>query len=149
MGILSTLNEELKKAMLAKDAVKLDSLRAIKSAVLIAQTSGQKSGELSDEDSIQLLQRLVKQRRDSALLYRDQNRSDLAEPEEAQAEIIASFLPAQLSDDELKNQIQAIINATGATGMKEMGKVMGMVSKQLAGKAEGKRIADMVKQLLN
>ncbi|MGA0444227.1 MAG: GatB/YqeY domain-containing protein [Flavobacteriia bacterium] len=149
MGILSTLNEELKKAMLAKDAVKLDSLRAIKSAVLIAQTSGQKSGELSDEDSIQLLQRLVKQRRDSALLYRDQNRSDLAGPEEAQAEIIASFLPAQLSDDELKNQIQAIINATGATGMKEMGKVMGMVSKQLAGKAEGKRIADMVKQLLN
>ena len=149
MGILSTLNEELKKAMLAKDAVKLDSLRAIKSAVLIAQTSGQKSGELSDEDSIQLLQRLVKQRRDSALLYRDQNRSDLAEPEEAQAEIIASFLPAQLSDDELKNQIQAIINATGATGMKEMGKVMGMASKQLAGKAEGKRIADMVKQLLN
>ncbi|MFZ8960748.1 MAG: GatB/YqeY domain-containing protein [Flavobacteriaceae bacterium] len=149
MGILSTLNEELKKAMLAKDAVKLDSLRAIKSAVLIAQTSGQKSGELSDEDSIQLLQRLVKQRRDSALLYRDQNRSDLAGPEEAQAEIIASFLPAQLSDDELKNQIQAIINATGATGMKEMGKVMGMASKQLAGKAEGKRIADMVKQLLN
>ena len=149
MGILSTLNEELKKAMLAKDAVKLDSLRAIKSAVLIAQTSGQKSGELSDEDSIQLLQRLVKQRRDSALLYRDQNRSDLAEPEEAQAEIIASFLPAQLSDDELKNQIQAIINATGATGMKEMGKVMGMASKQLAGKAEGKRIADMVKKLLN
>ncbi len=149
MGILSTLNEELKKAMLAKDAVKLDSLRAIKSAVLIAQTSGQNSGELSDEDSIQLLQRLVKQRRDSALLYRDQNRSDLAEPEEAQAEIIASFLPAQLSDDKLKNQIQAIINTTGATGMKEMGKVMGMASKQLAGKAEGKRIADMVKQLLN
>ncbi|MEK9739740.1 MAG: GatB/YqeY domain-containing protein [Flavobacteriaceae bacterium] len=149
MGILSNLNEELKKAMLAKDSLKLDALRAIKSAVLIAQTSGKNSGEISDEESIQLLQRLVKQRRDSALLFREQNRADLADPEEDQAEIIASFLPPQLSDDELKNQIQIIITNSGVSGMKDMGKVIGMASKQLAGKAEGKRIADMVKQLLN
>ena len=149
MGILSNLNEELKKAMLAKDSLKLDALRAIKSAVLIAQTSGKNSGEISDEESIQLLQRLVKQRRDSALLFREQNRDDLADPEEDQAEIIASFLPPQLSDDELKNQIQIIITNSGVSGMKDMGKVIGMASKQLAGKAEGKRIADMVKQLLN
>lgn len=149
MGILSNLNEELKKAMLAKDSLKLDALRAIKSAVLIAQTSGKNSGDISDEESIQLLQRLVKQRRDSALLFREQNRADLADPEEDQAEIIASFLPPQLSDDELKNQIQIIITNSGVSGMKDMGKVIGMASKQLAGKAEGKRIADMVKQLLN
>lgn len=148
MGALSTLTEEMKNAMRAKDTLKLESLRAIKSAVLLAQTSSGGSGELSDEEEIQLLQRLVKQRRDSAAIFRDQNRPDLAEPEEAQAEIIASFLPAQLTDEELAAAVQSIITTTAASGMQDMGKVMGMASKQLAGKADGKRIADTVKKIL-
>jgi len=148
MGALSTLTEEMKNAMRAKDSLKLESLRAIKSAVLLAQTSSGGSGELSDEEEIQLLQRLVKQRRDSAAIFRDQNRPDLAEPEEAQAEIIALFLPAQLTDEELAAAVQSIITTTAASGMQDMGKVMGMASKQLAGKADGKRIADTVKKIL-
>jgi len=148
MGALSTLTEEMKNAMRAKDSLKLESLRAIKSAVLLAQTSSGGSGELSDEEEIQLLQRLVKQRRDSAAIFRDQNRPDLAEPEEAQAEIIASFLPAQLTDEELAAAVQSIITTTAASGMQDMGKVMGMASKQLTGKADGKRIADTVKKIL-
>jgi len=148
MGALSTLTEEMKNAMRAKDSLKLESLRAIKSAVLLAQTSSGGSGELSDEEEIQLLQRLVKQRRDSAAIFRDQNRPDLAEPEEAQAEIIASFLPAQLTDEELAAAVQSIITTKAASGMQDMGKVMGMASKQLAGKADGKRIADTVKKIL-
>ena len=148
MGALCTLTEEMKNAMRAKDSLKLESLRAIKSAVLLAQTSSGGSGELSDEEEIQLLQRLVKQRRDSAAIFRDQNRPDLAEPEEAQAEIIASFLPAQLTDEELAAAVQSIITTTAASGMQDMGKVMGMASKQLAGKADGKRIADTVKKIL-
>ena len=148
MGALSMLTEEMKNAMRAKDSLKLESLRAIKSAVLLAQTSSGGSGELSDEEEIQLLQRLVKQRRDSAAIFRDQNRPDLAEPEEAQAEIIASFLPAQLTDEELAAAVQSIITTTAASGMQDMGKVMGMASKQLAGKADGKRIADTVKKIL-
>ena len=148
MGALSTLTEEMKNAMRAKDSLKLESLRAIKSAVLLVQTSSGGSGELSDEEEIQLLQRLVKQRRDSAAIFRDQNRPDLAEPEEAQAEIIAAFLPAQLTNEELAAAVQSIITTTAASGMQDMGKVMGMASKQLAGKADGKRIADTVKKIL-
>jgi uncharacterized protein YqeY len=148
MGVLSTLTEEMKNAMRSKDSVRLESLRAIKSAVLLAQTSGGDSGELTDEDAIKLLQRLVKQRKDSAAIFRDQNRPDLAEPEEAQAAIIEEFLPAQMSDDELESTIGSIIETTGASGMKDMGKVMGIASKQLAGKADGKRIAETVKKKL-
>jgi len=148
MGVLSTLTEEMKNAMRSKDSIRLESLRAIKSAVLLAQTSGGDSGELTDEDAIKLLQRLVKQRKDSAAIFRDQNRTDLAEPEEAQAAIIEEFLPAQMSDDELESTIGSIIEISGASGMKDMGKVMGIASKQLAGKADGKRIADTVKKKL-
>lgn len=148
MGVLSNLTEEIKTAMRAKDSVKLESLRAIKSAVLLAETSSGNSGPLSDEDAIKLLQRLVKQRKDSAAIFKDQNRTDLAESEEAQAEIIAAFLPAQLSDEEVESAIASIILASGAEGMKDMGKVMGMASKQLAGKADGKRIATAVKKKL-
>ena len=148
MGVLSTLTEEMKNAMRSKDSLRLESLRAIKSAVLLAQTSGGDSGELTDEDAIKLLQRLVKQRKDSAAIFRDQNRPDLAEPEEAQAAIIEEFLPAQMSDDELESTIGSIIEISGAFGMKDMGKVMGIASKQLAGKADGKRIADTVKKKL-
>ena len=148
MGILSNLTEEIKSAMRAKDSLKLESLRAIKSAVLLAQTAKGGGAELSDEESIKILQRLVKQRKESASIFRDQNRPDLAEPEEAQAKVIATFLPQQLSDEEIENAVIKIIQTTGAEGMKDMGKVMGMASKQLAGKADGKRISDVVKNKL-
>jgi uncharacterized protein YqeY len=149
MGVLSNLTEEIKNAMRAKDSLKLESLRAIKSAVLLAETSSGNSGPLSDEEAIKLLQRLVKQRKDSAAIFKDQDRIDLAEPEEAQAKIISAFLPAQLSDEEVESAIASIIDTSGAEGMKDMGKVMGMASKQLAGKADGKRIAEAVKNKLS
>ena len=149
MGILSNLTEEIKNAMRAKNSLKLESLRAIKSAVLLAQTATGSGGELSEEESIKLLQRLVKQRKDSASICKEQGRHDLAEPEESQAEVIASFLPEQLSKEEVEKVVAQIINQTGAEGMKDMGKVMGMASKQLGGKAEGKLIAELVKQKLS
>ena len=148
MGVLSSLTEEIKNAMRSKDTLKLESLRAIKSAVLLSETASGSTGELSDEEAIKILQRLVKQRKDSAAIFREQNRPDLAEPEEAQAAVIATFLPEQLSDEEVAKVIRDLISSTGAEGMKDMGKVMGMASKQLAGKADGKRIADLVKKSL-
>ena len=148
MGVLSSLTEEIKNAMRSKDTLKLESLRALKSAVLLSETASGSTGELSDEEAIKLLQRLVKQRKDSAAIFREQNRPDLAEPEEAQAAVIATFLPEQLSDEEVAKVIRDLISSTGAEGMKDMGKVMGMASKQLAGKADGKRIADLVKKSL-
>ena len=135
--------------MRAKDSLKLEALRAIKSAVMLEQTSAGGSDTLSDEQEIKLVQKLVKQRKDSAQIFRDQNRPDLAEPEEAQAEVIAQFLPEQLSEEEINAIIQAIIEKTGAEGMKDMGKVMGMASKEMAGKADGKTISTIVKAQLN
>ena len=114
MGILSNLTEEIKSAMRAKDSLKLESLRAIKSAVLLAQTAKGGGAELSDEEAIKILQRLVKQRKESASIFREQGRSDLAEPEEAQAQVIASFLPEQLSEEEVAKLIAEIISKTGA-----------------------------------
>jgi uncharacterized protein YqeY len=149
MGILSNLTEEIKSAMRAKDSLKLESLRAIKSAVLLAQTAKGGGAELSDEEAIKILQRLVKQRKESASIFRDQGRSDLAKPEEAQAEVIASFLPEQLSEAEVAKVVSEIIVKTGAEGMKDMGKVMGMASQVLSGKSEGKLIANLVKQQLS
>ena len=149
MGILSNLTEEIKDAMRAKDSLKLEALRAIKSAVILEQTASGGGGDLSEEQEIKLVQKLVKQRKDSATIFRDQNRIDLAEPEEAQAEVISAFLPEQLSEDEVAAIIQDIIVKTGAEGMKDMGKVMGMVSTQMAGKADGKTISTIVKQKLS
>lgn len=149
MGILANLTDEIKTAMRAKDSLKLEALRAIKSAVILEQTSAGGSDTLSDEQEIKLVQKLVKQRKDSAQIFRDQNRPDLAEPEEAQAEVIAQFLPEQLSEEEITAIIQAIIEKTGAEGMKDMGKVMGMASKEMAGKADGKTISTIVKAQLN
>ncbi len=149
MGILANLTDEIKTAMRAKDSLKLEALRAIKSAVMLEQTSAGGSDTLSDEQEIKLVQKLVKQRKDSAQIFRDQNRPDLAEPEEAQAEVIAQFLPEQLSEEEITAIIQAIIEKTGAEGMKDMGKVMGMASKEMAGKADGKTISTIVKAQLN
>jgi len=149
MAALNNLTTEIKEAMKAKNVLALEALRAIKSAVLLLKSEAGASEELTEDQEIKLLQKLVKQRRDSATIFREQNRVDLAEPEEAQAEIIAKFLPEQLSEEEVKSLIEAIISQTGATSMKDMGKVMGMASMQLAGKADGKTISTLVKQLLS
>ena len=149
MTVLSNLSEEIKNAMREKDSLKLESLRAIKSALILAQTASGADADLNEEASIKLLQRLVKQRKESALIYKEQGRNDLAEPEEAQAKIIASFLPEQLSEEEVIKVVSEVISQTGAEGIKDMGKVMGVTSKKLAGKAEGRLIADIVKKKLS
>lgn len=149
MAALDNLTTEIKEAMKAKNAVALEALRAIKSAVLLQKSEAGASDGMSEDEEIKLLQKLVKQRRDSAAIFREQNRVDLAEPEEAQAEVIARFLPEQLSEEEVGKVIENIIAQTGASSMKDMGKVMGMASKQLAGKADGKTISTLVKQLLS
>jgi uncharacterized protein YqeY len=147
MSLQSQVMDQMKVAMKSKDKVALESLRALKSAFLLANTSGG-NAELTEEDEIKIVQKLVKQRKDSAAIYSEQGRADLAEPEIAQAEILEQFLPVQMSEAELKEAIAAIISQTGASSMKDMGKVMGMASKELAGKADGKAISVFVKQLL-
>lgn len=149
MGILANLTDEIKTAMRAKDSLRLEALRAIKSAVMLEQTAQAGDTILTDEQEIKLVQKLVKQRKDSAQIFKDQNRPDLVEPEEAQAKIIAEFLPAQLSQEEIAKIVGDIIAQTGAEGMKDMGKVMGLASKQMAGTADGKTISTIVKQLLS
>ena len=149
MALLKNLTDELKAAMRAKDTLKLEALRAIKSAVLLAKTASAGDAELPEEEEIKLLQKLVKQRKDSALIFREQNRDDLATTEEVQAEVIAKFLPEQLTTEAIEKIIDEIIVKTGAEGMKDMGKVMGMASKEMAGKADGKTISTIVKQRLN
>jgi len=149
MRILNNLSEEIKNAMRAKDTIKLESLRAIKSALLLIQTSSSGSAEINDEEAIKLLQRLVKQRKESSIIFRDQNRTDLAESEESQAEVISTFLPEQISESEIIKVIEDIIAETGASGMKEMGKVMGIASKKLMGKADGKTISTIIKNKLS
>jgi uncharacterized protein YqeY len=148
MSLEQKINEELKTAMKAKDEKTLRGLRAIKSAILLAKTSEGASGTLGEEDEIRLLQKLVKQRKDSLEIYRQQNRADLAQKEEEEIAVIEKFLPKQLSADELKAVLQEIIAQTGATSPADMGKVMGVATKQLAGKADGKTISAMVKELL-
>lgn len=140
--------EQMKVAMKAKDTVALESLRAIKSALLLASTSGSGS-EISVEDEVKLVQKLVKQRKDSAAIFIEQGRQDLANPELAQVAVIEQFLPEQLTEEEVEKVVVQTIDATGATGMKDMGKVMGIVSKELAGQADGKMISTIVKQKLN
>lgn len=147
MSLQTQVMTKLKEAMKAKDKVALESLRAIKSALLLAQTSGD-SQELTTADEIKLVQKLVKQRKDSAALYQEQGRNDLADPELAQVAILEQFLPEQMGEEDLKKVISEIISNVGASSMKDMGKVMGMASKQLAGKADGKAISNVVKNLL-
>jgi uncharacterized protein YqeY len=134
--------------MLAKDEKGLRALRAIKAAILLAKTSDATSGELKAEDEIKLLQKLVKSRKDSLEIFQQQNREDLAQKESEEIEVIEKFLPKQMSEEELKEALVAIINQTGAAGPSDLGKVMGLASKQLSGKADGKAISTMVKQLL-
>ena len=147
MSLQKEVMEEIKAAMKSKDKVALESLRALKSAFLLANTSG--GDELNEDEEIKIVQKLVKQRKDSAAIFLDQNRKDLAEPELAQAKVLEQFLPAQMSEEELKQAIGKIVSETGATSMKDMGRVMGMASKQFAGKADGKAISMVVKELLS
>lgn len=149
MSLQADIMTAMKEAMKAKDTVSLEALRAVKSAILLAQTETGAKEEISAEDEIKLLQKLVKQRKDSAAIYTEQNRPDLAEPEIAQAAVIEKFLPEQLSEEKVAEIVQGIIAQTGAEGMKDMGKVMGMASKELAGKADGKTISTIVKKLLS
>lgn len=149
MALEQQIMTELKAAMLAKDEAALRSLRAVKAAILLAKTAEGGGGELKPEDEQKLLQKLVKQRRDSLEIFQQQNRPDLAVKEQEELNVIEKFLPKQLTSDELKEALQKIISETGASSIADLGKVMGMASKQLAGKAEGKTIAAMVKDLLN
>ena len=149
MSLQTKVMEALKEAMKAKDTVALESLRAIKSAILLAKTEAGAAEELSEADELKLLQKLVKQRKDSAALYTQQGRNDLAEPELTQMAVIEKFLPAQLSEAEVETALRGIINQVGATTPKDMGKVMGVATKQLAGKADGKLISEIVKRLLS
>ena len=148
MSLEQKIMAELKTAMLAKDEKSLRSLRAIKAAIIIAKTSEGAGGVLKEEDEIKLLQKLVKQRKDSLEIFEKQNRPDLAEKEKEEIEVIEKFLPKQMSPDELRVVIEAIINETGAASPADMGRVIGLANKQLAGKADGKTIAAMVKDLL-
>ena len=148
MSLEIQIMEQLKTAMKAKDTIALESLRAIKSALLLAKTETGKSTELTEEQEIAILQRLMKQRKEAAEQFAAQNRTELAEKELAQSKIIVSFLPQQLSKEEITTTIKEIIAETGAKDAKDMGKVMGVASKKLAGKAEGKVISEIVKMLL-
>ena len=149
MSLQDNVMTAMKEAMKAKDTNALTSLRAIKSAILLAQTESGAKQELSEEDEIKLLQKLVKQRKDSAAIFAEQGRDDLAQPELDQAAVIEQFLPEQLSEEEVEKVVEDIIAKTGADGMKDMGKVMGMASKELAGKADGKTISNIVKSKLS
>ncbi len=148
MSLEKEVMSKIKEAMKSKDTIALEALRAIKSAILLEKTK-QKGKELSTADEMKILQKLVKQRKDSAEIYRKQNRDDLADTELAQAAIIEKFLPAPLTPDEVEIIVFNIIEKTGATSMKDMGKVMGMANKELAGKADGKMISEIVKKKLS
>ncbi len=149
MGLQEKVMEEMKTAMKAKDTVALESLRAIKSALLLAKTEKGGGAELAEADEVKLVQKLVKQRKDSAAIFQEQGREDLAEPELAQVAVIEKFLPEQLSEEEIEKVVVQTIDSIGASGMQDMGKVMGMVSKELAGQADGKTISSIVKEKLS
>ncbi len=149
MNLFEQVSEDIKKAMLAREKVRLEALRGAKKEFLEAKTAKGANGELSDEVATKILVKMVKQRKESAKIYTENNRPELAENELAEAAVLEEYLPKQLSADELKTEISAIITETGAAGPKEMGKVMGVASKRLAGRAEGRAISEMVKTLLN
>ena len=149
MNLFDVVSEDIKKAMLARDKVKLEALRGVKKEFLEAKTAPGANGELTDEVATKILVKMVKQRKESAQIYADNGRQELAETELAQAKAIEEYLPKQLTEEELEAELKAIIAEIGAQGPKEMGKVMGVASKRLAGRAEGKAISAKVKELLN
>jgi len=148
MSLQDDVMTAMKTAMKEKDQTALEALRAIKSAILIEKTSSGGGEELSEEQELKLLQKLVKQRKDSAAIYLEQDRKDLALPEIDQAEVISQFLPEALSEEEIERIVVMTIDEVGAQGMKDMGKVMGLVNKELAGRADGKTISTIVKAKL-
>ena len=149
MNLFDQISEDIKKAMLAKDKVALDALRGIKKEFLEAKTAKGGDGELHDDKALQILQKMVKQRKESAQMYIDANRPELAEDELAQCKIIEQYLPAMLSEEELASALEQIIAQVGAQGPQDMGKVMGIATKQLAGRADGKSISTKVRELLS
>lgn len=148
MNLKTQIDGDIKQAMLAREKDKLTALRAVKSAILLAETASGAKAELSEEDELKLLTKAVKQRKDSAELFQKEGRKDLADKEILEYEVISRYLPQQLTEEELKAVIEKIVADTGSSGMQDMGKVMGMATKSLAGKAEGKAISIMVKSLL-
>jgi uncharacterized protein YqeY len=148
MSLFDTINADIKTAMLAKESLKLEALRAVKSALLLAKTEKGGSDELPPDVELKTLQKLVKQRRESAEIYVQQNRPDLAEVETLQANVIEGYLPKQLTEAEIAEAVKAIIAQVGASSAADLGKVMGVASKQLAGKADGKVVSQVVRQLL-
>ncbi len=148
MSLTEKINADLKSAMLAKDAAKLEALRAVKSALLLMDTDKDAASGSREDKELKMLQKLVKQRKEAADIYKTQNREDLAQVELNQAAVIENYLPKQMSAEELKVELQKIITELGATSAKDMGKVMGTATKQLAGKADGKIVSTMVKELL-
>jgi uncharacterized protein len=146
MTLEERINVDIKAAMLAREQVRLEALRAVKSAILVLKTSG---SDVTEEEEVKALQRMVKQRKESAEIFLSQGREDLAHPEIAQANIIEAYLPAQMTDDELKNALLSIIQETGASSSADFGKVMGLASKKLSGKADGKKISQVARELLS
>jgi len=149
MNLFDQISEDIRLAMLARDKGRLEALRNIKKVLLEAKTAKSGAEELSDDAAIKAIAKLAKQGRDSAEIYKQQNRIDLYDPEMAQVKILESYLPKQMGDEELTAAISAIIAQAGATSIKEMGKVMGIASKELAGKVDGRLISDKVKSLLS
>lgn len=149
MSLEATINEDIKTAMKAGDKIKLEALRAVKSAILLAKTDKGGSDEMSKEAELALLNKLVKTRKESYDLYVQNNRTDLAEVEKAQMDAISVYLPAQMSDEDLEKEVKAIITQVGATSAAEIGKVMGVATKALAGKADNKRISELIKKNLS
>lgn len=149
MTIFDRISEDIKKAMIAQNKVELLALRNIKKELLEAKTSKEVSGNLTDEIATKMISKIVKQNKDAAALFKEQKRADLAEEYTAQIEVMQRYLPAQMSDAELTTAVKAIIARLGATSMQDLGKVMGIASKELTGKAEGRTISEKVKQLLS
>lgn len=149
MKYSSLLNNDLKQAMLARDKTKLEALRALKSAFTNALSEKGHKDELSDEEELQIIRKLIKQRLDSAQIYKEQNRDDLYKPEIAQAEVLKEYLPPQMETSEVKEIVKRIIQETGVSSMKEMGKIMGIASKEMQGKTDNKTISEAIKHLLS
>lgn len=148
MNLFDKVSEDIKKAMLAKEKIRLEALRGVKKEFLEAKTAKGGDGELTDEMATKIIQKMVKQRKDSAGIYIEQNRPELAEKEIEEVSVLETYLPKQMTAEELEAEIQSIISEVGATSAKDMGKVMGVASKKLAGKAEGRAISETVKKLL-
>ena len=148
MSLFDQINNDMKTAMKARDKVKLEALRNIKKVMLEARAAKGAGSELTEDESLKIISKLAKQGADSAAIYKEQGREDLADQEMAQVKVFENYLPAKMSDEELTAAVKNIIERTGASSMKDMGKVMGIASKELAGKADGKEIAAMVKALL-